>query len=119
LVRQGFFLFQQGLRLPKFAPRLQVARIDFPHAELELRLPWSRGAAAQFQLEHLEWHMTDFTVDPEASAATSRPLISRTVKIVATTFVARPDSESAAHVAAFEANLPIPLKSAALRWHRP
>ena len=105
LVRQGFFLLQQGLRLPKFAPRLQVARIDFPHAKLELRLPWSRGAAAQFQLEHLEWHMSDFTIDPDDSVATSRPLFSRTVKIVATTFVARPDSESAAHVAAFEANL--------------
>jgi hypothetical protein len=104
--RQTFYIIQQGMRLPKFAPRLQVARIDFPHAALDLRLSWARKAAARFQLEHLEWHMTDFTVDPKDSLATSRPLFSRTVKVAAESFLARPDSESAVHIAAFTANLP-------------
>jgi hypothetical protein len=105
-LRQAFFIMQQGLRLPRFAPLVQVARIDFPHAELDLRLQWARGEAARLQLDHLEWHMTDFTVDPADSAAMNRPLFSRTVDISATDFVASRDSAAAVRVAAFHMSLP-------------
>jgi hypothetical protein len=105
-MRQAFFVLQQGLRLPRFAPRVQVARIDFPHAQLDLRLEWARKESARLELEHLEWHMTDFTVDPADSVTTSRPLFSRTVAISAANFVAHSGSEGAVRVAAFAAHLP-------------
>ena len=105
-LRQAFFVLQQGLRLPRFAPRVQLARIDFPHAELDLRLQWARGEAAQLRLDHLEWHMTDFTVDPADSAATSRPLFSRRIDISARDFVASGDSAAAVRVAGFHMSLP-------------
>ena len=103
---QTFFILQQGLRLPSFAPRIQVARIDFPHASLDFRLQRTRGEAARLALEHLEWRMTDFAVDPADSEATSRPLFSRTVDISAANFVAQPESGAAVRVEAFAASLP-------------
>ena len=99
--QQAFFILQQGLRLPRFAPRIQVARIDFPHANLDFRLQRTGGEAAQLALEHLQWRMTDFAVDPADSAATSRPLFSRTVDISAANFVAHPDSGTVVRVEAF------------------
>src|SRR5256714_5576502 len=104
--RQAFFILQQGLRLPRFAPRVQIARIDFPHAQLDFRLQRARGEAARLELEHLQWRMTEFTVDPADSAATSRPLFSRTVDISAANFVAHPESGTVVRVEAFTASLP-------------
>ncbi len=104
--RQAFFLLQHGLRLPKFAPRVQVARIDFPHAQLDFRLERAGDEAARLELEHLQWRMTEFTVDPADSAATSRPLFSRTVDISAANFVAHPDTGAAVRVEEFAASLP-------------
>ena len=88
-VRQAFFVLQQGLRLPEFAPRVRVARIDFPHAALDFRVQWARGQVARLELEHLEWHMLDFAIDPADSGTTSRPLFSRKTDIAAANFVAR------------------------------
>jgi hypothetical protein len=104
--RQAFFALQKGLRLPKFAPRIAVERIDFPQAKLEVRLRWAQRETTRLELDHLEWHMTDFTVDPADSAATGRPLFSRTVDIRAADFLARPDSNTTVRVAGFAASLP-------------
>ena len=103
--RQAFFVLQQGLRLPKFAPRVQVARIDFPHVELDLRLQRARGGEARLELEHLQWRMTDLSVDPADSVATARPLFSRRVELSAANFVAHPDSNTAARIEGFVGSL--------------
>jgi len=106
-VRQAFFVLQHGLRLPEYAPRVQVARIDFPHAALDLRVQWARGQMARLELEHLEWHMVDFAIDPADSGTTSRPLFSRKIDVAAANFVARTDSGTTAlRVAGFAANHP-------------
>jgi hypothetical protein len=102
---QAFFILQQGLQLPKFAPRVEVTRIDFPHAELDFRLRRARQPTVRLQLEHLQWHMADFTVDPADSVATSRPLFSRTVHISAENFVGSQDSAAAVRVTGFAASL--------------
>ena len=101
---QAFFILQQGLRLPRFAPRIDVARIDFPHASLDLRLRSAARRTARLRVEHLRWQMTEFTVDPADSLATSRPFFSRAVQIAAENFVANPDSEAAVRVATFAAS---------------
>ena len=95
---QAFFVLQQGLRLPSFAPRVQVTAIDFPHVELDFRLQRARGGEARLELEHLQWRMTDFAIDPADSVATARPLFSRTVELSAANFVAHPDSATTARV---------------------
>jgi hypothetical protein len=105
-LRQAFFVLQQGLQLPRFAPRVEIARIDFPHVELDFRLQWSRGESARLELEHLEWHMTDFTIDPADSLTMSRPLFSRTVAISAANFAAHPGGDAAVRVAEFAAHIP-------------
>jgi hypothetical protein len=104
--RPGVVVVQRGLRLPTFAPRVLLARIDFPHTDLDFRFQWARGDTARLELDHLEWHMTDVTVDPADSAATSRLLFSRKIDISATSFLAYPDSTTALRVARFEASLP-------------
>ena len=96
--RQAFSILQQGLRLPSFAPRVEVASIDFPHVELDFRLQRARGVEARLELEHLQWRMTDLTVDPADSVATARPLFSRKVELSAANFVAHPDSATAVRV---------------------
>ena len=102
---QAFFVLQQGLRLPSFAPRVQVTRIDFPHVEFDFRLQRARGGEARLELEHLQWRMTDFAIDPADSVATARPLFSRTVELSAANFVAHPDSATAARVEALVGSL--------------
>jgi len=94
----AFFVLQQGLRLPSFAPRVQITRIDFPHVELDVRLQRARGGEARLQLEHLRWRMTDLVIDPVDTTAAARPLFSRTVEIEAANFVAHPGGASAVRV---------------------
>ena len=105
--QQAFFILQQGLRLPSFAPRVQVARIDFPHVELDVRLERARGGGgeARLELEHLQWHMTELMIDPADSAATARPLFSRRVELSAANFVAHPGSATAVRVEEFVGSL--------------
>lgn len=102
----GVAVLQRGLRLPSFAPRVRLARIDFPHTDLDFRFQWARGDTARLELDHLEWHMRDVTIDPADSAATSRLLFSRKIDISATSLLAYPDSTTALRVARFEASLP-------------
>jgi len=103
--QQAFFVLQQGLRLPSFAPRVQVARIDFPHVELDFRLERTRGGEARLELEHLQWHMTDLMIDPADSVATARPLFSRRVELSAANFVAHLDRATAVRVEEFVGSL--------------
>ena len=102
---QAFFVLQQGLRLPSFVPRVQVTTIDFPHVELDFRLQRARGGEARLELQHLQWRMTDLTIDPADSVATARPLFSRTVELSAANFVAHPDSATALQVERFVGSL--------------
>jgi hypothetical protein len=105
---QAFYVLQRGLRLPAFAPNIAVQRIEFPNVELDLRLrPAGRGQrTSRLRLGRLQWRMADFAVDPTDSAATSRPLFSRTVEIAGEHFVWALDSTPVIRVARFAASLP-------------
>ena len=102
---QAFFVLQQGLRLPRSAPRVQVDSIAFPHVELDVRIKRTRGDEARIELAHLQWRMTDLTIDPADSVSMARPLFSRTVQIQAENFVAHSDSATAAKVGGAVASL--------------
>ena len=103
--RRAFLVLQQGLRLPSFAPRVRIARVDFPDVELDFRLQRTRAGDSRLQLDRLRWHIADFAIDPADTLAAARPLFSRTVELAATDFVAHPDSASAVRVGAFVASL--------------
>ncbi|HTD71142.1 MAG TPA: hypothetical protein VK647_11885 [Gemmatimonadales bacterium] len=104
-VRRAFFVLQQNLRLPSFAPRVRIARIDFPEVLLDFRLQRARAGDSRLQLEQLRWRMADLAIDPADTTAAARPLFSRTVELAAANFVAHPDSGSAVRVGALLASL--------------
>jgi hypothetical protein len=90
---------------PKSVPRVRVSRVDFPNIALRVRLPHAGRGETSFAFERARWSMVDFAIDPADSAAASRPLFSRVVELAADSFVARPDSFTAARVAHFRASL--------------
>jgi hypothetical protein len=90
---------------PASVPRVRIARVDFPNLALRVRLPHAGRGETSFAFERARWHMVDFAIDPADSAAASRPLFSRVVELAADSFVARPDSFTAARVAHFRASL--------------
>jgi hypothetical protein len=101
----GFLVLQQGLRLPSYAPRLQVAQITFPDLAFELRLPRGRNSETRVGLERLQWHMVDLVIDPADASAAYRPLFSRTIEVVVHSFIAHPDSAFAVRVDLLRASL--------------
>jgi hypothetical protein len=103
--RRAFLVLQQSLRLPSFAPRVRIARIDFPEVLLDFRLQRARAGDSRLQLEQLRWRMVDLAIDPADTTAAARPLFSRTVELAAANFVAHPDSASAVRVGALLASL--------------
>lgn len=103
--RRAFLVVQQGLRLPSFAPRLRIARVDLPHIMLDFRLQRARAGDSRLQLEQLQWRMADLAIDPADTAAASRPLFSRTVELAASDFVAHPHSATAVRVGSLLASL--------------
>jgi hypothetical protein len=104
--RRAFLVLQQALRLPSFAPRVRVARIDLAHVELDFRLQRGGGLGdSRLELEHLQWRMTDLAIDPADTTAATRPLFSRTVELAADNFVAHPDSGTAVRVGTLVASL--------------
>jgi len=102
---RAFLTVQQSLRLPYFAPRIRIARSDFPHVSLDFRLQRPRASDARFQLKDLRWRIGGFAIDPADGATTDRPLFSRTVQLAAGNFVGRLDSATAVRVGALEASL--------------
>jgi len=103
--RRAFLVLQQSLRLPSFAPRVRIARIDFPHVRLDFRLQRARAGDSRLQLEQLRWRMADLAIDPADTTAAARPLFSRTVELAAANFVAHPDSATAVRVGTLVASL--------------
>jgi hypothetical protein len=104
--RRAFLVLQQGLRLPSFAPRVRIGRIDFSHVAFDFRLQRGGGAGdSRLELEHLQWRMSDLAIDPADTTAATRPLFSRTVELAAENFVAHPDSGTAVRVGALVASL--------------
>jgi hypothetical protein len=103
--RRAFQVLQQGLRLPSFAPRVRIARIDFPEVSLDFRLQRAHAGDSRLQLEQLRWRMVDLAIDPADTTAAARPLFSRTVELAAANFVAHPDSASSVRVGALLASL--------------
>ncbi|OLE18040.1 MAG: hypothetical protein AUG50_07200 [Betaproteobacteria bacterium 13_1_20CM_3_63_8] len=83
---RAFLTVQQSLRLPSFAPRVRIARSDFPHVSLDFRLQRARASAAD-------------------TAVAARPLFSRTVELAAGNFVGHLDSATAVRVGALQASL--------------
>ena len=103
--RAGFLVLQQGLRLPSYAPRVQITRITFPDLTFDFRLPLGRRGQTRLELERLQWHMVDFVIDPADTSAASRPLFSRRIELVADNFVAHPESTTAVRVGMLRASL--------------
>jgi len=103
--RRAFLVLQQSLRLPSFAPRVRIARIDLPDVGLDFRLQRARAGDARLQWEQLEWRMSDLAIDPADTTAAARPLFSRTVEVAAANFVAHPDSASVVRVGSLLASL--------------
>ena len=102
---RAFLTVQQSLRLPSFAPRVRIARSDFPHVSLDFRLQRARAGDARLQLEDLRWRVGGFAIDPADTAAAARPLFSRTVELAAGNFVGHLDSATAVRVGALQASL--------------
>ena len=100
-----FLSMQRGLRLPEFAPRLRLRRIDFPHASFVLRRPLRRGGQATLVLEHLEWSIRDVVIDPDQPLTASRPLFAQAVNIGADNFTLHPDSVTSLSVGRLRVNL--------------
>jgi hypothetical protein len=103
--RAAFLVLQRSLRLPAYAPRVGISRITFPDLAFDFRLPRGRGSETRLVLQRLQWHMADFVIDPADTSAASRPLFSRTIELVANTFVAHPDSAIAVRVDLLRASL--------------
>jgi len=102
---RAFLAVQQSLRLPSFAPRLRIARSDFPHVSLDFRLQRAGAGDARLQLEDLRWRISGFAIDPADTAAAARPLFSRTVELAAGNFVGHLDKTTAVRVGALQASL--------------
>ena len=103
--RRAFLVLQQGLQLPSFAPRVRIARIDFPRVVLDFRLQREAAEDARLTLEQLRWRMADLAIDPADTMAAARPLFSRTVELAAANFVAHPHHAAAVRVGALRASL--------------
>jgi len=102
---RAFLTVQQSIRLPSFAPRVRIARSEFPHVSLDFRLQRARAGDVRLQLEDLRWRISGFAIDPADTAAAARPLFSRTIELAAGNFVGRLDSATAVRVGALEASL--------------
>ena len=102
---RAFRAVQQSLRLPSFAPRVRIARSDFPRVSLDFRLQRARAGDARLQLKDLRWRIGGFAIDPADTAAAARPLFSRTVEFATGNFVALLDSATAVRVGALQASL--------------
>ena len=92
-----FLVFQREVRLPRYAPRIRIARVVFPRIAIDVRLPRARGTT-RLELGMLQWSMGDLVIDPSDPAAAARPLFSRTIDLLATDFVAHPSRTTAVHV---------------------
>ncbi|HEX9705741.1 MAG TPA: hypothetical protein VGA20_10885 [Gemmatimonadales bacterium] len=103
--RRAFLVLQQSLRLPSFAPRVRIARVDLPHVMLDFRLQRAQAGDSRLELEQLEWRMADLAIDPTDTTAAARPLFSRTVELAAANFVAHPHSATAVRVGTLLASL--------------
>jgi len=104
-VRRAFLAVQQSLRLPSFAPRIRIARSDFPQVSLDFRLQRARASDSRLQLENLRWRVAGIAIDPAETAAAARPLFSRSVELATGNFVAHPDRGTAVRVGALQASL--------------
>jgi hypothetical protein len=102
---RAFLAVQQSLRLPSFAPRVRIARSDFPRVSLDFRLQRARASDARFRLQDLRWRVGGFAIDPADTAAAARPLFSRTVELATGNFVGHLDSATAVRVGALQASL--------------
>src|SRR5205814_8077561 len=101
----GFRAVQKAVRLPSSAPRVRIARGDFPGVWLDFRLQRARGSDARLQLQDLRWRISGFAIDPADTAAAARPLFSRTVELATGNFVGQLDSATAVRVGALQASL--------------
>jgi hypothetical protein len=103
--RRAFLAVQQSLRLPSFAPRIRIARSDFPRVSLDFRLQRVRGGDTRLQLGDLRWRIGGFAIDPADTAAAARPLFSRSVELATGNFVGHLDRTTAVRVGALQASL--------------
>jgi len=103
--RAGFLVLQESLRLPSYAPRVRITQISFPDLAFDFRLPFGRGGETRLELERLQWIMEDLAIDPADASAASRPLFSRRIELVASNFLAHPESTTAVRVGMLRASL--------------
>jgi hypothetical protein len=95
---------QQRIALPSFAPRLEIANIDFPEIALDFHVQRARGDS-RVQLERFRWSMTGFDLDQSDTASAMRPLFSRTIELAADNLVFHPDSGTILKVSSMFASL--------------
>jgi hypothetical protein len=84
---------------------VRIARVDFPRLALDVRLPRTARGAIRLELERLQASTTDLVIDPADTTAAARPLFSRTIELVASNFITRPDGVTAVRVGLLRTSL--------------
>ncbi len=74
---------------------MHVDRIDFPHTSFVFAQPLANGNRMRVALEHLEWHMREFAIDPADPLAARRPLFSKAINLLAENVAFHPDTLTA------------------------
>jgi len=100
-----FLVFTQPRKLPRLLPRIKILHVTFPALGLDFRLRRAPSGETRLELEHLQWRMADFVIDPADSSAAARPLFSRSIELVAENLVVHPDSTTALRVGHLATNL--------------
>jgi hypothetical protein len=101
----AFLALQRGITLPRYAPRVGVARIEFPDLAFDWRLPRAGGRATRLVLSRLHWRMGGFAIDAADTAAPARPLFSRHIDFAAFDFVAHVERGTAVRVGRMRASI--------------
>jgi hypothetical protein len=96
---------QQGVALPSFAPRIEIASIAFPDVALDFRLQRAKGGSSRIQLERFRWAMTGFDLNQSDSTSALRPIFSRSIDMSADNLTYHPDSSTTLKVASLVASL--------------
>jgi hypothetical protein len=98
-------VLQQRIQLPSFAPRVRLARVDFPKVVLDFHVQHAKGSDSRVQLERFRWHMRDFAIDPTDAASASRPMFSGHLELAADSIVVHPDSNTVIRFSSLAASL--------------
>jgi hypothetical protein len=97
--------FQRSIVMPPFAPRVQIADINFPDVAIDFLVQRHRASDAHVTLEQFRWRMADFVMDPTDSSAASRPMFSKSIEFGADNIAVYPDSNLVLRIESVAASL--------------